>query len=620
MRITKLEICNYRSINKISIECSPLLTLLGPNNHGKSNVLSALEFGLTTSAKPVDQDFFAHREVGDDELWVEMTFSELTDQEKNTFKRYVLSDDTICIRKTARLSNGSVDVSYNGWVEEPTEKWLRAANSGDYTSRERVNATPLGDLVPESGRITKAHIEEAQSAYIEQNHADLTFSRNLETGPLLGQKNVGGGVLPEFFLIPAVRDLTEEIRIKTTTTFGRLMNRAVREMAERDERFIQARAQLETVISSLNQRDEDEETPNELAVLEKGIEKELSAWGVKVNIEVTPPEIEKLFELGTDIHLDDGVRTTADRKGHGLQRAMMFALLRSWAAALRLERQAREGEEVTARRQSDSVIFAMEEPELFLHPHAQRRLSASLREISETAEHQVFLCTHSTHFVDLEHYKEVVIISKDDPARGSEVRQCTEELFEGEGLDEKKKQFHMAQWINPDRGEMFFARRVVFVEGETEKVIIPYLAEKLGKFDPDVSIIDCGSKHNLPLYVTIAKAFALPYVVVHDEDPLRSCDKTTSKRRTFDLNETIAQMVEEPLGGVVVMAPDFERASGVSRSQGGRKGKALTALDHFDDMPVADIPEAVTTLVEACYAPSTAEEQEAAPMPTVPVI
>ncbi|MFQ5624015.1 MAG: AAA family ATPase, partial [Paracoccaceae bacterium] len=99
MRIYKIEIHNYRSIRSISIDCNRLITLLGPNNHGKSNVLSALEFGLTTSAKPVEQDFFAHRKNGDDELWIEMTFSDLTAQEKNTFKRYVLSDGNIGVRK-----------------------------------------------------------------------------------------------------------------------------------------------------------------------------------------------------------------------------------------------------------------------------------------------------------------------------------------------------------------------------------------------------------------------------------------------------------------------------------------------------------------------------------------
>ena len=608
MKISNLKAHNYRSIADITIACPSLLTLLGPNNHGKSNILSALEFGLSTSSKPAEEDFFAHRQTDDDELWVEMTFHELTDQEKNTFKRYVLSDETICIRKVARLSDGAVEVSYHGWLEEPDHEWLRAGNASNYTSREKVRETPLKDLIPASGRITKTIIEEAQQSYIERHPAGLQFSKQLETGPLLGQKNVAGGVLPEFFLIPAVRDLTDEIKIRATTTFGRLMNRAVRDMASRDQRFITAKEQLTTVIESLNARDDDAEKSNELSLLEREIENELVDWEVKVNIEVKPPELEKLFELGTDIHLDDGVRTTAARKGHGLQRAMMFALLRSWATALRNERHASGESTVSARQPSDSVIFAMEEPELFLHPHAQRRLAMSLREIAGTPDHQVFLCTHSTHFVDLVHYKEIAIVTKTDSSNGSQVRQCTRELFEGDDVNDKKKRFHMAQWINPDRGEMFFARRVVFVEGETEKVVIPFLGKSMNLFDAGVSIIDCGSKHNLPLYIAIANAFSMKYLVVHDEDPLPEPipedwedAKIRSKRRTFELNETIAELVSGELGAIQMMAPDFECESGVSRSQGDRKGKPLAALDHFDSMSVEDIAVSMKDLVRAAY-------------------
>jgi len=166
----------------------------------------------------------------------------------------------------------------------------------------------------------------------------------------------------------------------------------------------------------------------------------------------------------------------------------------------------------------------------------------------------------------------------------------------------------MAEWINPDRGEMFFARRVVFVEGETEKVVIPYLAEKLNIFDPDVSIIECGSKNNLPLYVSIAKAFDIPYMVIHDEDPLPdsipadwSEDKIASKRRTFNLNQTISDLVSAPLGAVAVMAPDFEKVSGVSRSQGDRKEKALAALDHFDGISADDIPINIKEVLGTAY-------------------
>jgi len=608
MRIKHLRIHNYRSIHDLEMECLSLVTLLGPNNHGKSNLLAALEFFFSTSAKPTDQDFFLYRSEGDNDLWVEITFTELTEQEKNTFKKYVLSDETVLIRKTARIQNGAIEIFYNGYVEQPDHEWLQSDKAGNYTSRDTINQTPLKDFVPSSGRLTKADIEKAQGRYIEQHRENITFQRRLEEAPLLGQKNVGGGVLPDFYLIPAVRDLTDEIKVKATTTFGRLLNRAVREMAERDPRFREARKQLEEVVQSLNVRDDKEQENNQLADLERSIEEELRTWGVKVNIEVTPPELERLFELGTDVHLNDGVKTTADRKGHGLQRAMMFALLRAWAKTLREERSSRDQEGLVPRKQSDSVIFAMEEPELFLHPHAQRRLAMTLREIAETENHQVFICTHSTYFVDLEHYKEVAIISKDDPERGTCVRQCIKELFKGDDIAERKKRFHMARWINPDRGEMFFAKRVVFVEGETEKVVLPFLAQKLGVFDPDISIIDCGSKHNLPLYIAIAKAFKIPHVVIHDEDPLPDPtpdswneDKLKARMRTFELNDYIKQFVEAPLGQVEMLSPDFETVSGVSKSQGEKKGKALAALDHFEAVDVSIIPYRLRQVVYAAF-------------------
>jgi len=166
----------------------------------------------------------------------------------------------------------------------------------------------------------------------------------------------------------------------------------------------------------------------------------------------------------------------------------------------------------------------------------------------------------------------------------------------------------MAQWINPDRGEIFFARRVIFVEGETERVVIPYIAQKLDLFDPDISIIDCGAKHNLPLYITIAKAFEIPYLVIHDEDPLPNpipddwtADRRREKERTFTLNDEIARLVEAPLGQIKRFSPDFEGATGVPRTQGKKKGKALAALEYFEELPTNDIPDALKSVVIAAY-------------------
>jgi predicted ATP-dependent endonuclease of OLD family len=166
----------------------------------------------------------------------------------------------------------------------------------------------------------------------------------------------------------------------------------------------------------------------------------------------------------------------------------------------------------------------------------------------------------------------------------------------------------MAHWINPDRGEMFFAKKVVFVEGETEKVVLPYLAKKLGIYDPDISIIDCGSKHNLSLYITIANAFKIQYLVIHDEDPLPNPipddwneDKRREKERTFDLNNEIRNVVNESWGKIEMLCPDFEAISNVSRTQGEKKGKALAALEHFETMDESDIPQRLKEVVQAVF-------------------
>ena len=606
MKIASTTIHNFRSIRHCNLLCRDMLVLLGQNNHGKSNVISALDFALNSSVKPEIDELFAFAGPDDKTIWVEVSFDRLTSQESTTWKKYVRADGTFRFRKTVKFDDeGRSVVAYNGYVSEPEDEWLKADNAGNYAKRDAVSETPLSAHVPESGRITKAHIEEAQRQYIAEHRADLIFHEALEEGPLLGQRNVAAGVLPEFFLVPAVRDLSDESKVKSTALFGKLLTFAVTEMASADPRFRHIQEKLSELIGVLNAGPDSADRPQQLTDLESSIEQELSEWGVRVSVEVTPPDISKIFELGTDIHLDDGLKTLAERKGHGLQRAVIFGLMKAWAKAMRRASAAAGG--TTARKASESVVFAIEEPELFLHPHAQRALDTALRVLAGSDNSQVLVCSHSTHFVNLDDYRGVALIRKTSAEEGTTLVQCTEDLFEGEDDPDRKRRFHMAAWVNPDRGEMLFARRVAFVEGETEKSILPYLARKIGCYSEDVSVIDCGSKHNIPLYVAIAKAFHLDYIVVHDEDPLPdpipkdwSEDKTREKRRTFELNSKIQRTVGES-HSVAVLRPDFEGCSGVPRAQAKRKGKALAALDYFDSVSSDDIPKQLADAVGMVY-------------------
>jgi putative ATP-dependent endonuclease of the OLD family len=356
------------------------------------------------------------------------------------------------------------------------------------------------------------------------------------------------------------------------------------------------REKLEEMVGHLNEGDE---RPQQLAELESAIQEEMKGWDATLTINVESPDIAKVFELGTSLSVDDGVLTAADRKGNGMQRALMLALTQAWAGALRKVREA--DAESKSRTGSNTVILAIEEPELYLHPHAERRHYRNLLDLAGAEEHQVFLSSHSTHFVDLERPKSICILHKPDVETGTVARQCKIELFAGDDAADRKKRFRAARWVNPVRGEMLFARRVAFVEGETEAALFPFLADKLGCFDPEVSVIECASKFNLLLYVEIAKVFELDFIVVHDEDPVAENlegDKLKTARKTYAYNEQIARLVADNKR-VEMCKPDLEGMAGIL---GGKKlGKPLTAIEHFGEDGV-EIPERLEEVVRAVYA------------------
>jgi putative ATP-dependent endonuclease of OLD family len=603
---------NFRSVCDLSFDCRDLMVLLGPNNHGKSNILRAIGFALTPGEKVTRDDLFSFCSVEDSSIWVELTFSDLTTQESRTFEKYVRPGGTVKIRKSAVFSDaGTPVIEYRGYVQEPEEWWLKASayerlSTKSNVADEAMRVPQLRELEHLPGKLTKANLAEFQTNYIRDHFEELTLAEALEDGPLLGLKSVAGGVLPEFHVVPAVRDLTDETKTKSTTMFGRLLQRAIREMAERDQRFGAIQDEMSELVEQLNDRSAGEAADSELAQLEKSLMDELGDdWDVELSVHVDPPNLNRVFELGTSILIDDGVKTGAEQKGHGLQRALVFALVKTWASVLR--RPSGDGGPV-ARKASDSIVFAIEEPELYLHPQAQRQLAHALADLASIEGHQVFLCTHSTHFVDLDDYGSIAVISREQPCDGSGLRQCKRELFAGDSAKEKKNRFHMASWINPDRSELFFARRVILVEGETEKAILPFIAERLNCLDATVSVIDCGSKFNLPLYVEVCEAFELDYFVIHDADTVPNpvpadwgAGRAKDKAKAFAFNSILADAVSSP-SRIWKFDPDFEGVCGISSSQGHRKGKAIAALDHLTSLDVDGFPNELVTCVRLAYA------------------
>jgi len=573
MKINNVKISNWRSIITEDIYFQDLMIFIGQNNHGKSNVLSSILFffGEITNH---NLDFNGEAE----ELWVEVEFIDLSESEGITFKKYVSADNKIKVRKTA-YKNGSF--IYNGYIEEAEEDWLKESKISDFKKREIAETLPLEHFLPDKGAITIDQFKFAQSEFIKANLENLTFTYILEENNFLGLKNVAKGSFGDLFFIPSIKNASDELNPKGGSLFGQLYSRVISKISEHNPQFKEAKEKIIELTKILNKNNLDGELnvnrPEDLTSLENLLDNELTSWNTKIDIQITAPNVDEIFRVGANVSVDDGIKTDITRKGHGLQRALIFALIKAWSKVLKQEREEDDlDSETSSRRSSKSTYFIFEEPELFLHPQAQKELFFSLVNLSKD-ESQVILCTHSSSFIDLEFHKSICIVKKDSIETGTKVLQYINDIFED--LEEKKK-FNLSYWINPERSELFFAKKVILVEGQTDRTIIPMLAQSLDIFRYDFTIIDCGSKNNIPLYANLLNKFRIKYCAVYDKDHQVGKDRNGIASGDRD-SKSIEDMIDHNLGRTFVLENDIEEELGMTEKAGS--GKAYKAISFVAD-------------------------------------
>lgn len=572
MKISNLKISNWRSIVYEEIFFQDLMIFIGQNNHGKSNILSSILFFFGE----INHQYLDFN--GDsDELWVEIEFSELTDNEKKTFKKYVSSNNEIRVRKTA-IKNGIF--SYNGYIEEANVDWLKESKVSEFKKREIAETLPLSKFLPEKGAITIEQFKIAQNDYIKENIQNLEFNYILEETNFLGLKNVAKGSFGDLFFIPSVKNASDELRPNSSSLFGQLYSRVINKISESNPQFKEAKEKIVALTKILNKTNIDGEAnlsrPADLTALENSLDEELLSWGTKIDIQISPPNVDDIFRVGANVSIDDGIKTDITRKGHGLQRALIFALIKAWSKVIKQDREELETNsesENATRRASKSTYFIFEEPELFLHPQAQKELFSSLVNLSNE-ESQVILCTHSSSFLDLEHHKSICIVKKETIQNGTKVLQYVNDIFDD---SEEIKTFNLSYWINPERSELFFAKKVILVEGQTDKTILPFIAKRLNVFKYDYTIIDCGGKDSIHLYITLLNKYKINYFVVYDKDNHVSKSPQAIESSNAK-NLIIESAIDINYGKSIILENDIEEEIGLLNSTG--RNKAHKALSH----------------------------------------
>lgn len=153
------------------------------------------------------------------------------------------------------------------------------------------------------------------------------------------------------------------------------------------------------------------------------------------------------------------------------------------------------------------TILAIEEPESHLHPALQRIIYKDVMKQNTS----LLLTTHSPFITSVAPIDSIVHMSYSP--NGTEVSTTTTLSI---GNKDKRD---LERFIDVKRGEIYFGKGVILVEGDAEEYLIPSFAEKLGMPLDTKGIICCNiSSTNFKPYVQFLDALGIPYVVITDGD------------------------------------------------------------------------------------------------------
>lgn len=543
MLLKAIHIERFRCIRSETLSCDPLTILLGPNGAGKSTWLQALRVFYDVNARITTEDFYGR--FANDAIVLRVTYGDLRPDEQNEFSAYV-QEGTLTVTKRITSIEGRIEQKYYAAaLQLPAFTPIRNTKG----KREQLaawNNLVDTDALPGAVKAKTGQDLEGLMREYEIAHPELLQPVDREE-QFFGPRNIGGGKLDNytrFVYLPAVRDVTDDTGDAKNGTLNQLLDTLVM-------RQLHSRPDVQQLKTEFSRRVRDIYDPArvaELGALSTAISGTLADFVPGAEFHLTFGDV-KLPEIPTPAAIptvtEDNFPGDITRKGHGLQRAVIFTLLQHLAILQRVESSSAstseaptvETPEVPA---SPDLILAIEEPELYQHPQRCRYLLGLLGVLAETpgrglgARNQILYTTHSGYFVSLERFGNIRRVLKstgtpEEPGSTtlasfslSAAAQRMAEVTGGRPEEFTAESFRVRAYpvMTPVVSEGFFANAVVIVEGMCEAGALWKIAEILGQqwVRRGVSLIPANGKTNIDRPVVIFRGFRIPTYFLFDGD------------------------------------------------------------------------------------------------------
>lgn len=489
MKVSLLKINNFRCIKSAELFLEEHTLLVGKNNVGKSTICEALDLLLgperLSRTSPIDEyDFYNGKYLNDEgepiQIFIEAVLIDLSEKAKNTFGGHL---EFWHKGEKRVLELGEID-AVDATDVEPC---LRLQLKGQYDSEEdEFWAKTFYSRSPgeeDEGDLTEVYRSAKREIGFLYLRAIRTGSRalSLERGSLLDILLRLGQVRPQLW--EDTRNKLMELDPPLDDSIG-----ALRPILDNIEARIKQYVPLDSA---------DKPTRLFVSQLTREHLRKTVSFFMSTSRDQAPVPFQ---ELGT-----------------GTLNTLVFALLSA-----------------IADLKKENVIFAMEEPEIAVSPHTQRRIVDYL--LKNTS--QSFITSHSPYVIEKFSPEQIKILKRDDHANVTSTS-----VTLSAGL--KPKLFYRK--LRPSIAEAILGQAVLIGEGLVEFQVLRAAVDIMETGNPDnypfdlsgITFFDADGDGNLSEYGAFFKSLGLKTFAFYDNG-VRTPAEVAAIASNFDINKQTA--------------------------------------------------------------------------------
>lgn len=459
MKLERIKIRNFRRIGEAELTLASSSFIIGPNNCGKTSVIDAIDALLSLKSEKVTEADF--RQLADgtraDTIELEGTFSDIPDEtaQSRGFKGRVVNGK-FTYKKTYKITSAgkpkieSITYPYNIKPE------FNAAKTVKDLLENGIDQDLISEILAKSNpddKLPKGWEKELTEALDYQADQTPIFEENPGGFP----SNVNSK-LPKVIRIPSLVNVGDfDYKDKGTSVLSECLALLFEDLLSQSNLASDIQEKLNELETQMNPSTEGSLIKKLTGDVNKIIDSVFPSCGIAIK-----PNLQNLSDIlkpKYEVSLFSNVSTRIDKQGTGLIRTTAFAMLR-YHTSLRKEKEL----------ETRPILVAFEEPEIYLHPAAANLLRDTIYALGSTD--QIVCNTHSPWMIDLTQVPlslTKMVYSTDGTITC--INYGLTSVFVQLPNDDKQR-VKMLQLFDDELSRVFFAERVVIVEGDTELLAI----------------------------------------------------------------------------------------------------------------------------------------------------